>query len=279
MQQESTWFVRLKGHTLGPISLDELKASLREGEIGPDDKVHHLNDPTWHKVSEYQDLSAYWQSFRAPVASFDLPPPAKLWKKPPAPVAAPVPVVEIPAAPIELVPEIAEPAKAVVAKPPKTKPSKKAAPKVKVKTKSATEKQRIKPVEAPAPAPVAAPVLNEAVVAAEILKALEAATARKQEIVTAFPELPPIAEVRTARESRPFFAHQESSLTQRLKIWRIAALAAFVVIVAGIAYWAGNKTRDLKELPLPDPSSPTTQLPAVSDPIQPLRAPTRPQRD
>lgn len=69
---------------------------------------------------------------------------------------------------------------------------------------------------------------------------------------------------------------------------------ALAALVFGIAYYAGifarkdsapsaglseNKTRDLKEFPLPDPSSPTNTPSEAGDPVPPLKAPTRPQRD
>jgi hypothetical protein len=59
-----------------------------------------------------------------------------------------------------------------------------------------------------------------------------------------------------------------------------------LMLVAGFAaagiggYWISqNKTRDLKDFRLPDPSSPTAVLSTEGDPIPPLKAPTRPQRD
>ncbi len=64
-------------------------------------------------------------------------------------------------------------------------------------------------------------------------------------------------------------------------------LLAGILLVASLAASAGylarpatqNKTRDLKDSHLSDPSSPTTQPQETGDPIPSLQAPTRPQRE
>jgi hypothetical protein len=55
----------------------------------------------------------------------------------------------------------------------------------------------------------------------------------------------------------------------------------FLAIVLGLAasHWMENKTRDLKDSRLPDPSSPTAAPIEAGDPIPLLKAPTRPQRE
>jgi hypothetical protein len=58
------------------------------------------------------------------------------------------------------------------------------------------------------------------------------------------------------------------------------AIALGLVAAAGWLHFNGsNKTRDLKGFRLSDPSSPTTEPSTESDPIPPLKAPTRPQRE
>lgn len=341
--REPTWFVRLQGHTLGPLSTDELRKSVREGEISPEDKLNRTGELTWRRLADYPDLYAYWESIRRPTFAPNLPSPQLLWKKSRGPLPAPAPVeikpdstatlsakpeipAAIPAAPTEI-PTVTEVHAAPIAKPKKT--PKKAAPK-----KKAVKKAKAAPVIVQETAPTEAEAAAEAVILEAVAAAkskskpvsslsTETATEKPIEIELPVMESEPVAQAKPIAvdslvqlldpaalkispesffPSRPEVpnvepivrpAHRSSQRTatrwladvqpqaedRRRKILRIAALVALVLVVAGVAYWAGQKTRDLKELPLSDPSSPTTQLPAASDPIQPLRAPTRPQRD
>jgi hypothetical protein len=324
--KEPTWFVRLQGHILGPLSTEQLKASLREGDINLSDKINRSGENSWQVVGDHEELAAYWKTHRARAPSFEIPSPNILWKKPPPqaeeiPVPIPAPIPAPPAA-IKLV-EIPVVDAPQPEKKQKSKPAK----------KSSAQKTEIKaePVLAPAPEPaiISAPIpapFSEPIkaeepkfipkkqdyrrapapvieyshppeksdVEKEIIRILETqkleARKKAQEAVAAFPQRPEVPE-----QSHDYNFREENAPVRKKKFespvameWQkysqdkrlhIAAAIAVLLLVAGIAYWAGQKTRDLKELPLSDPSSPTTQLPAASDPIQPLKAPTRPQRD
>ncbi|MGE3260241.1 MAG: DUF4339 domain-containing protein [Bacteriovoracia bacterium] len=261
--KEPTWFVRIQGHTLGPLTTDELKASVREGEIGPSDKLTISGANEWQTLEDHDDLLAYWKSFHKPALSFSLPSPKILWKKKaappePPPVMEPAPKIEAKKAEQEAPP----PAKAVSAPKPKAAKPKKSKPTKKTK---APLKAKKKPVPQPAK---------------EEIREAEPVEVPEKIVDAVFPDRPPVPDLVVHIPEVPRFSAQPES---RKKKFRIAAIAAavFVVIlgVAGISYWAGKKTRDLKEFPLPDPSSPTSQPSTAGDPVLPLRAPTRPQRD
>lgn len=314
--REQRWFVRSQGLTLGPLSSAELQASLRSGDIGPSDKINLSGEHSWVKLSDHPELSKFWAEMRGPsIADLQVPSPQILWKKPPLPVvakkveapkpvetvAAVAPVVE--AAPI-VEPVLETPVKKAAAK--EKKPPRAKAP-VKVKSRAKPKKapvveaiappddavgrssvsvvqrviEKAKPLEAesilvetPAPTPTPAPVRQPEPTPQPTREIRREEIARPIiEAIAVFPERPAVPEERwEPKESRSPRRNPE-------KYWRAAALTMAALLIAGVAYLAGQKTRDLKELPLSDPSSPTTQLPAASDPIQPLRAPTRPQRD
>ncbi|MGZ3695049.1 MAG: DUF4339 domain-containing protein [Bdellovibrionota bacterium] len=316
--KEPTWFVRIQGHTLGPLSSEELKAGLREGNVNLADKIIRSGENAWQSVGDHQELAAYWQNVRRPTPSFDIPSLNVLWKKPkpPIPVApARPPAPAMPEAPLApAMPAIPDPAFAKplenVSEKPKA-PQKMKAARVKkaalvlveptpvvVPVQPAPAAPAPKAEESPAleaPAPRAQtiefrPAPEKSAVEKEIIQILETKKLEEEKAkaaIAVFPERPEVPEIFSdfdkAREpkksKRDLIRKAEWKRILANKNLRIAAALALLIAVAGIAYWAGQKTRDLKELPLSDPSSPTTQPSTASDPIQPLRAPTRPQRD
>lgn len=264
--KEPTWFVRIQGHTLGPLTTDELKASVREGEIGPSDKLAVSGANEWQTLEDHSDLLAYWKSFHKPALSFSLPSPKILWKKktaPPEPAPTMEPAPEIEAKKAEPVLAIAPPVKAVSAPKPKAAKPKKSKPAKKTKAALKAKKN-------PVPQPAKEEILEAEPVLVEVPEKIE----------SVFPERPPVPDLVVHIPEVPKFSPQPESRKKNFRIAAIVAAALAVILgVAGIAYWAGQKTRDLKEFPLPDPSSPTSQPSTAGDPVLPLRAPTRPQRD
>jgi hypothetical protein len=207
METEDRWYVRFRGHTLGPLTSEQVKSSVRRKELGPDDKLASTSNPAWRPLRTQEEFLRCWEALTRPVPAelAPLPSPKILWQKKRAPLpAAPAtqPIEPKPvAAPLQPEPKQAAPkastarAAAAPAKPKaKAKPAKKAKPArrpAKPKVKSAAEpaapvavapipeKPEMKPAEviAEASAPIApVPMASEA---AKITQALETPPAPK----------------------------------------------------------------------------------------------------
>lgn len=64
--REDRWFVRFRGHTLGPLTSEQVKTSLRKGELGDGDKIASSRNPAWSTIAAHPDFSAFYQSLRRP---------------------------------------------------------------------------------------------------------------------------------------------------------------------------------------------------------------------
>ena len=91
--REDRWFVRFRGHTLGPLTSEQVKISLGKKELGPEDKVASAREPSWRALSEFHQFQSFWESLSPSSSDFAPPPsPQSLWRKKKAPLpAAPIP--------------------------------------------------------------------------------------------------------------------------------------------------------------------------------------------
>lgn len=311
--REDRWFVRFRGHTLGPLSTHQVRASLRKKEIGPADKLASAKEPAWKPLSAHAEFAGLWEEASSLETLAPPPSPRFLWKKNRAPLpSAPeekVAATEAQTEPVmPAVPKVlpvAEPAALPVTEPASPRA---AAPVISPAVKTGNKKKKGKTAKAkkaaptaaraasPASRPVApakeAPLPVEALSLMEVLRdwreqeekipaALRFARPESQTFVP--PErqssvLPthatPAAPPKSPR--RPLELH----LTVSKQFLAVSGLVAALMIVAIVLALNGpKKMRDLESFRLPDPSSPTIQPSAPDDPVPALKAPTRPQRD
>lgn len=310
------WFVHFRGHSLGPISTEQLKTSLRTGEIGLSDKVASARDSAWRPLSTYPEFAAYLAALETPRLRLNPPPPPSVLlkkKSVAAPSSLPIPPVS---------PEVSRPSPPALAK-----PEKKSTPKAKRKRKGPKKKRatktaiveaipvrdapKEKPVEEPLPsesAPRSLPVperpklefpkLEIPVDPTVPVLALLGDWHKKTEKIAAPqridpPSAPPEESKRAAEPIRfveePVTpkvvapvepSEREVKLVIQLSLNKksLLVLGLLLSAIGGSFLW-WNKTRDLKDSRLPDPSSPTITLSAPSDPFPVLKAPTHPRRD
>jgi hypothetical protein len=302
------WYLRVQGRTLGPLEAQEVKFGLETGEFLSTDKIASSRNPQWILVSEHPSFAAFsaeeeGQRSRMLVTP---PPPQLLRIKPQVAPRAPLPET-IPAAPMPATP-------AVVAPPPIPERFRDAQSIPHVAPKNLRDLPDAQPRKI-ADAETASS-LDEATKELErFLKTLRkqpetprepvASPSGKSEaarpspsVIIPIPERPSYEPIfiptpEPARKSRekPF-----SNRTIRIELslparpWRLIAwlsamaIVLFLVFSYGINQWSvfglgENKTRDLKDSRLPDPSSPTNVPSEAGDPVPPLKAPTRPQRE
>lgn len=244
---------------MGPVSTDEVKLGLSCGEFSAHDKICSSRQPLWTALSDHPRFASSAPSQDSLAQRLFSPPPPQILraKSPPPP---PVP---------EVIPE--PPVQEVVEEPPAPEPLP-AAISADPEIPAAKEEE---PVAEPAMAS-AAPVENNS--APDLHPAIPAR-----------PEYTPIFIANPTQWSEP-----KKKLTPRivkiefkfpekplrfLLLW-MAMVGIVMAAVNGSSLWqAANKTRDLKDFRLPDPSSPTLTPSETGDPIPSLQAPTRPQRE
>jgi|GEM_PF-5122559 len=304
------WYLRVQGRTLGPLDADEVKFGLETEEFLPSDKIASSGTPAWLLVSDhplFRQFGTKEEGLRSQML-VPPPPPQLLRVKPQPSASAQMPAV-IPAPPkVVVAPE------PVVEAPPTPRP-----PAIPEKFLRASPIPHVLPTKIrdlpdAAPAERTKPSLNEATQELErFLKTLKkSATAPVEQIAPPAGKpalLKPKVEVSAPIPTRPsyepvFFGVPEPkaektkekkkrearSIQIELKLperpWRMLIVVAGIVLALFLAFGnrnfdsnGENKTRDLKDSRLPDPSSPTNQPSEAGDPVPPLKAPTRPQRD
>ncbi len=220
--KEDRWFVRFRGHTLGPLTNEQIKISLRQKELGPEDKLASAKNPAWRSLREVPEFHSFWETI-TPALLKPLPPPQFLWRKkraplPPAP-QAPIPEKTLaPTATVAVNPaEVKQ--KAAPLAPARTSVGKAKKPKAKTKPKRA--------IAAPSPSPSRAAKATPAPVAA--LKKIT--IARRVPLAGKFPSLAPSPAA--APETLPApekLAAETLSLLETLRDWsqKEAALHAAV---------------------------------------------------
>ncbi len=293
---QERWFVHFRGHSLGPISTDQLKSSLRQGELSAEDKIASAKDSTWKPLASFPELAAIAAAAKPVRFAIAPPPPPSVLLKKKKTVAS----------------QAIEPASPTTKK---TKTRKKARKKTKnPKSKSPILQAEEKIPESPKPLPerpldfppAAAPVAPIAAAEESLLELFGEWQARERE--AKLEPLPPPAIEPAAREEvetkplsipvlenipipeRPPLAKEEAEKSSAKEIRielklsltkQFLFVSILLLLLAGIGIyaWSAKKTRDPEGLRPPDPSSPTALPPATGDPFPSLKAPTSPRRD
>lgn len=281
MNKSPRWFIRSHGHTLGPLTWQELEASLLSNDFGEESKVSSDLDQTWVNLFEKEELKPILLSRELHKVTLKAPPSPSVYfskKNKENELQAKPKVME---EKIEPLPNL-------------------------------EEKQISKKVELPH-----RPKLNFSSLAQEnlgnqfhdpLLEILrdvraadrsEASHSNQKNDVVDRSQISFLTNKEEKRREENFLANssviiqppaantwdsyqEPKTFELRLKIskqtlWMLAAL-----LIASVAYFGFSslgKMRDLKETNLSDPPSPTIQPSEESDPLPPLKAPTRPQRD
>jgi hypothetical protein len=291
------WFVRSQEHTLGPLTAAEIASRMKAGEILPSDKVYGAQEGSWKALSSHP-LFAVSSSANQPKSSTLVvpPPPNVLWKKkrdpysPPAapplpkeetvstPAATPPPT-EAKAAPTPA-PAAQEKLQRAYAKESFPDPGEVSRALKAALQEWALEEELIERHRKPA---YELPVAPRPQFSAATLPASEPKPRHMETVILPEPkarqknaEAPPKAAApdRVIRIELKF-----PSLTGLSWVRAICWLATLAVMGFATYFALQDKTRDLKGFRLSDPSSPTTVPSPASDPIPPLKAPTRPQRE
>jgi hypothetical protein len=133
MNGKDKWFVRFRGHTLGPISTEQILASIQKKEIGAADKIALASDPVWKEIQSQESFQSLF-----PKTSFDsLPSPTQVLfrkKKVEIPEYTPPPPIPSATGPIEEVIDSPKPVRKY------SGPEKAIAPKQKSKAKTSRKK-------------------------------------------------------------------------------------------------------------------------------------------
>lgn len=157
---QERWFVHFRGHSLGPISTDQLKASLRQGELGPNDKVAAAKDSVWRPLASFPELAALAESSGPRRVELTPPPPPSILlkkKRLASPLSAPSEAAaEAAAVPIAPKPE---PITVALAEPVRKARSRRKKKRKKTRAKSAAEPLAM--VESIVPPPTDEPAQTE----------------------------------------------------------------------------------------------------------------------
>ncbi len=244
--EKELWFLHHEGKTLGPLTARQIKASLRLGELHLDDKIALANDTRWQKISDH---SAFREHAENPISRADqlVSPlaPHLVWKKKRETLTAPSGAVTVTETMTVAVSET----------------------EMETITVSATVQET--PAAAPPPpapeAPVAftrTPIVMEAT-AIPPMTGIPAA----EEVFSL------IASLRDWQKEEAPLAKPPVRKSQKKLVLLLLGLALLASALVGL-----KKMRDLRDSRLLDPS-PTNELSTEGDPIPPLKAPTRPQRE
>ncbi|HEY8278349.1 MAG TPA: hypothetical protein VIH99_01915 [Bdellovibrionota bacterium] len=263
------WFLRVQGHTLGPFARADVSRGLKMGDFALTDRVCSSQDSAWSTLSEHPAFAAESAALTRPLSQQLQSPPSPLLLRrrplPPlpvvVPVAPPIPVEEVAVetkqeeAPV-LAKEIALPETPEIFE----------------------ERITLPPIEM---APVLEKVKEEEKEKAEVREEASLPTRPDFRPVIADPVNWGALEEETpvSKKKKKTVLKVEFNLPERTP-GKVILLLLVLGIAGAAGYWLSeNKTRDLKDSRLPDPSSPTTTPLEAGDPIPPLKAPTRPQRD
>ncbi len=288
-QQEQHWFVRFRGHTLGPLTSEQVKSSVQKKELSAECKLASASNPAWRPLGSQPEFQNLFVAPEQPLLQAPVPP-QFLWKKKRSPLpTAPEPVVE------EVKAEIIEekepdPIQAPIMEVAPVEPIKKT-PKPKARPPQKKRSAKSATVSAPIPAAPTrlAPQEIEASDALSLLESLRDWSRKEQE---AHPptslripkEAPPIFIPSTPIANPPIDSNAPKSFNVQLTVSKqfiiISSVIGFLAIAAILLVLIGpEKMRGLENFRLPDPSSPTAQPSTENDPIPQLKAPTRPKRD
>lgn len=80
--REDRWFVRFRGHTLGPLTTDQVMTSLRNRELSDADKIASSKNPAWSAIGAHPAFAPFTETMRAPAVSLaPIPPPQEIWQR------------------------------------------------------------------------------------------------------------------------------------------------------------------------------------------------------
>jgi hypothetical protein len=283
------WFIHGQGHTIGPLAEQDILVGYKKGEYLPSDRVFSAQDGKWVELQCHAIFSAS-KPFSSPrrAADFErLPSPRTLRaKEVAAPISLPIPtapVVEAEAPAFappepEIVAILEEPKEVAAPAPPALEPvqvSKVEDDPEDDLIQAALELERALDrvtVETPSPQPSVAPLVNHR------LDFQPVVIPEPVFVASNFPE---------SKQRAPKIIQFQFKLPERP-----ARFFVFWLLILGTAWGAltlfpknhvlesgEDKTRGLNDFRLSDPSSPTSSPQEADDPIPPLKAPARPQRD
>ncbi|RZA05759.1 MAG: hypothetical protein EOP11_12080, partial [Proteobacteria bacterium] len=80
--REDRWFVRFRGHTLGPLTTDQVMTSLRNKELTNSDKIASSKNPAWSTIAAHPSFAPVAETLRAPMVTLaPIPPPQDIWQR------------------------------------------------------------------------------------------------------------------------------------------------------------------------------------------------------
>ncbi len=258
------WFLRVQDQTFGPLPDQQVLLGLKSGEFSGQDKICSANEQYWQPLTEHPHFKGF--KFRASRSRDLISPPSprmlQLCKR--VTISEPPPKIEI----------IMEQAISSIQEYPVPEP---------------TADLPILELAAAIPVPEIIPVSIVAEPMAEIAMPM-AAKQEPVEITSRIPPRPDYVPVFIAAPTSWEELKKNAPRKRQVRIFKIELKGPdrplhflFIFVAIGLAFaagnWVENKTRDLKDSRLSDPSSPTTAPFEAGDPIPPLKAPTRPQRE
>lgn len=193
MNTEDRWYVRFRGHTLGPLTSEQVKSSVRRKELGPEDKLASTSNPAWRALRTQEEFLRCWESLHRPLPAelTPLPSPKILWQKKRAPLPAALQPATPKAAPVNT--GAAAPTPAAPAQPeqknksaPRPAAAAKTKPKAKPARKSKTSRKPAKTKTQAAPEALADP--------AKTVALAEPETKPATSLIPAKPQITPPAE-------------------------------------------------------------------------------------
>ncbi|RYZ99953.1 MAG: hypothetical protein EOP11_18845, partial [Proteobacteria bacterium] len=79
---EDRWFVRFRGHTLGPLTTDQIMTSLRNKELNNSDKIASSKNPAWSVISAHPSFAPFTKTARSPAEILaPIPSPHEVWQR------------------------------------------------------------------------------------------------------------------------------------------------------------------------------------------------------
>jgi hypothetical protein len=250
MNREDRWYVRFQGHTLGPLTTEQIKTSVKKKELGPDDSLAPVRDPSWRPLRAVPDFFHFWEGLSRPkpVELAPLPPPSILWKK-----KAEKPLASLPKAPppkeakLEAQPE-ASPAPSA----PAVEIKKQKAPALKAKAKAKSKPKRAKPKKkAPAPAKAKEKIAAQEPIPEAVIPAVKVSVA--EEVKAPAPVSAPVAVSSLARNEAlgPEAAPAAASLAKSATLLNKEA----ALLLASLRDWSDSE--ETKPSSPADPAAPT----------------------
>ncbi len=270
--QNDRWFVRTEGHTFGPLPSSEVRTRLQSGEFLATDRICVGGSSAWLTLNEHP-AAAHWisQSGSARDLAVLAPPHSLREKKTFQAPALPAVAETLPQPEATVVVEAAP----VVPEPPRKRgrPRKHPAPTHPAK----------KPAKLKAERPQITPPQSRSFTRAMEEWSREEAFLRPAPPPSSPAQTPPSLQAHfpSRREASAKSRPADRALRIELVFPNFRSLLFLVGAVAllSAAFYYTKKMRDPGDSRLLDPSTPSLHPASMGDPIPPLQAPTRPQRE